>query len=395
MLEGLDLIDWKSLRHSYGSAENTPNYLRNLLSPEPEKRNAAYEHLYGAVNHQGHISDSTAAVVPFLIELLESESTPERSRLLNVLRSFVESCNEHLYMLVDFYETGASLGHLRDEMDTYNNVAQGLNLFLSLLSSSDKEVRKSAVELLGLLPDQHKKTLEPLWTKLSQEKDDDILASMLSSFGMIALQVDVHNYYETLKTWIEKHKNYQVRLRAAMALIDLLSRNHRVYNWYNNVPNVAIETIVDALVHPVMYGLGIMMLEGEFTYYLKRLGTERMADALKVRTLNVRVAHFIAREMMDSAFEGRNNSHRHAIWRKWDDYELRGDFIIYQFQGKYDFPENNRLYQPNKNLSREQKFTLQQIVNCKTFWRMKTNLFSFFYGLPDDREELRRLAEET
>ena len=38
MLEKLDNIDWKSLRHAYGAATDTPENIRNLASEDKDVR---------------------------------------------------------------------------------------------------------------------------------------------------------------------------------------------------------------------------------------------------------------------------------------------------------------------------------------------------------------------
>ncbi len=39
------------------------------------------------------------------------------------------------------------------------------------------------------------------------------------------------------------------------------------------------------------------------------------------------------------------------------------------------------------------KQVLQAIIDTETVWKIPTNLFSFFYGLPDSPKELRALLE--
>jgi len=50
-------------------------------------------------------------------------------------------------------------------------------------------------------------------------------------------------------------------------------------------------------------------------------------------------------------------------------------------------------YHVGRKLNNEQRLALEAIVDCEPFWEIPTNLFSFFYGLPDEREALRKLLE--
>ena len=83
MLEGLDSIRWAELEHAYGSAEDVPGLLRELLDRDPAVRSKTIWTLYGNVFHQGTRYPATAYVVPFLIELCESPETPARGDLLD------------------------------------------------------------------------------------------------------------------------------------------------------------------------------------------------------------------------------------------------------------------------------------------------------------------------
>lgn len=54
-----------------------------------------------------------------------------------------------------------------------------------------------------------------------------------------------------------------------------------------------------------------------------------------------------------------------------------------------------RKYRPGVPLKEEQRDILQAIVDCDPFWEISTNLFSFYYGLPDEREALRELVQQS
>jgi len=51
IFDGLDAIDWANLNHAYGSARNTPQELRNLMSPEAEIRDHALQQFAMSVFH--------------------------------------------------------------------------------------------------------------------------------------------------------------------------------------------------------------------------------------------------------------------------------------------------------------------------------------------------------
>ncbi|HEY4388156.1 MAG TPA: hypothetical protein VGN34_27220, partial [Ktedonobacteraceae bacterium] len=74
MLETLDSVPWSKLEHGYGEASNVPNFIRRLASPEQEVYEEALCRLWSTVHVMDVIYSSTAYVVPFICELLE---TPE------------------------------------------------------------------------------------------------------------------------------------------------------------------------------------------------------------------------------------------------------------------------------------------------------------------------------
>ena len=68
MFDGLDDIDWASLKHAYGSAADVPAMIRQLAS---EDRGDALHAAYGNIFHQGTRYQATPVAIPFLIEIAE------------------------------------------------------------------------------------------------------------------------------------------------------------------------------------------------------------------------------------------------------------------------------------------------------------------------------------
>ncbi len=49
---GIDEVDWASMEHAYGPADDVPGLLRGLASADPAERERALDGMYGAVHHQ-------------------------------------------------------------------------------------------------------------------------------------------------------------------------------------------------------------------------------------------------------------------------------------------------------------------------------------------------------
>jgi HEAT repeat protein len=48
-LSDLDNVDWSSLQHAYGSAEDVPALIRSLVSSDPEVRKQAIYDAFGSI----------------------------------------------------------------------------------------------------------------------------------------------------------------------------------------------------------------------------------------------------------------------------------------------------------------------------------------------------------
>jgi hypothetical protein len=82
-------VPWRQLHHARGVAADVPDRLRMLRSPNATTRDGALSWLSGAVFHQGSRWPVSAAVVPFLVALVDDPDTPERESLVSLLRGVV------------------------------------------------------------------------------------------------------------------------------------------------------------------------------------------------------------------------------------------------------------------------------------------------------------------
>jgi hypothetical protein len=81
----LDSIDWASLTHAYGSAEDVPGLIGDPRSSDAEVRKAAMDELYSNIYHQGTRYEARAYAVPFLLELMADPTTPARHEIIQLL----------------------------------------------------------------------------------------------------------------------------------------------------------------------------------------------------------------------------------------------------------------------------------------------------------------------
>ncbi|MEV4139950.1 hypothetical protein AB0J72_48295 [Dactylosporangium sp. NPDC049742] len=141
MLSGLHDVDWASMHHAYGSAEEVPSLLEALRSPNAEVRGQALSDFYNKVHHQGDVYRSTTASLPFLLDLVSDPAAPDRHEIVALLVSIGEVAVERCEIDdVDADFVGAA-AFLREHAEA----------FVELAGDAACLVRQAAIPGLGLL----------------------------------------------------------------------------------------------------------------------------------------------------------------------------------------------------------------------------------------------------
>ncbi|MDT9701339.1 HEAT repeat domain-containing protein [Streptomyces sp. P17] len=168
MFTGIDEVDWASMRHAYGSAEDVPALLRGLASTDPAEREIALDGLYGAVHHQGDVYDSTLACVPFLFALASCPELADRGAVVELL---------------------VSIG---GEGDGPSALRAGAEVFVQLAADPDPGVRRTAAGALVRFLDQPARVLDLLRERIAVERDDRVLLALTESLGLFARRKPAH-----------------------------------------------------------------------------------------------------------------------------------------------------------------------------------------------------------
>ncbi|MFD7445352.1 HEAT repeat domain-containing protein [Streptomyces sp. NPDC059909] len=185
MFTGIDEVDWASLGHAYGPADDVPGLLRGLASPDPVEREAALDAMYAAVHHQGDVYDSTLACIPFLLELVASPEVQDRGAVLELLTSIggIEldgddepDPDEEEFEEAANYAMAAAA------------VAAGADVFVGLLSDDDPGVRLAAPCALAMLHGEPARVLALLRDRLEAEPDTEVRLALVEAVGRIALR---------------------------------------------------------------------------------------------------------------------------------------------------------------------------------------------------------------
>ncbi len=85
MLDRLDDVDWASLGHAYGSADDVPGLIRALREPDEPTFVRALGTLYSNIFHQGTRYEASAHAVAFLLELAEDPAIVDRSAIVRLV----------------------------------------------------------------------------------------------------------------------------------------------------------------------------------------------------------------------------------------------------------------------------------------------------------------------
>jgi hypothetical protein len=184
MLAGLDDIDWHSLRHAYGPADDVSGQLRSLLSSDPEEREKAVCELFSNIWHQGTIYEATIFAVPFLIELLASPGTPDKQSIACLLASIatgtgnLRQLSESQWKSI-FAKQGKDFEtERRRDADitrrVHEAVRAALPLLVPFLSDPAPDLRICIPPALAEFPDNKETNLPVLEQAFTTEQDADV-----------------------------------------------------------------------------------------------------------------------------------------------------------------------------------------------------------------------------
>ncbi|RAL24198.1 HEAT repeat domain-containing protein [Thermoflavimicrobium daqui] len=238
MLETLDQIEWKSLGHAYGPAEDVPDLIRDLTSLDEKVRRTAWSSLYSNIYHQGTICEAAARAVPFLLELLEYESVPDRHQILIYLVHLANGTSyfEEFDLDEEFYE-GVKFNRDNDWVkETHLAVRKGIPVYTQLLNHPNAKIRNAAAYVLGEIGEQTEEVRSQLRSLLQTEKDEVVKASILLSLGDLR---DKHPQTITLMNQFIQTNYSLLGITSALAILRLDPGHLK-----------AIQLLVDTLKNP-------------------------------------------------------------------------------------------------------------------------------------------------
>ena len=183
-MNNVDGVPWARLHHAYGTAEDVPDLLRALRSPDADTRQQAHYRLRGNIYHQGTRWEASSHAIGFLVALADDPATPERDLVVRLVRlvglgdvrdedlpfdadaAFAEAedaTDEDVVRLVDaLYDEDKDLDEVPMEIqvavdarwrrDCYRAAAEHVATYRAWLADGDAEVGAHAAELLAWFP---------------------------------------------------------------------------------------------------------------------------------------------------------------------------------------------------------------------------------------------------
>ncbi|MFF2325386.1 MULTISPECIES: HEAT repeat domain-containing protein [unclassified Streptomyces] len=185
MFAGIDEVDWASMEHAYGPADDVPTMLWGLASADPAQREAALDGMYGAVHHQGDVYACTLASIPFLFELVVDPGIQDRGSIVELLTSIggidldgddEDEIDEEEFEGAANYAMAATA------------VTAGAGVFCELMADEDPGVRLSAPLALATLHGHPVRVLALLRERLPVEPSEEVRLALVEAAGRVALR---------------------------------------------------------------------------------------------------------------------------------------------------------------------------------------------------------------
>ncbi len=242
----LHTIDWASLDHSYGSADDIPDAIEALTAGNWRVRQKACSYLSNSLNHQGvQRWEATARAIPFLIELVTQADMPDRPSILELLTEFAVGSPQGVYMVTGFNldenygPTGsreygmnvfydqkgspADLAYGKLMREIYGEVLKGLPIYLNFLHDGDKAMRVYAAFMLGWLPTAAAQTVPAMLAQFRRERSPLARGSLALAMAYASLRdAALHGLFRAdFEAALLKAKDEVERYALAVSLVHL------------------------------------------------------------------------------------------------------------------------------------------------------------------------------
>ncbi len=175
MWAGWDAVDWAGLEHNYGSAEDVPGLLGRCAGPDRDDAYEASSELLNVLFHQGGwICSAASAALPFVLRLAATPQVPSRCAMLELVASLA-----------------AEAGRVEDRLLDPAWVPaweRALPEVLRLLDAPEPEIRRAAVDVLGVCGSPGELVLPGLLRSWEAEADPATRLDLVLALGRAVLR---------------------------------------------------------------------------------------------------------------------------------------------------------------------------------------------------------------
>jgi hypothetical protein len=404
----LDQVEWAKLDHAFGKATNVGALIKTIAFGDEEEARRACTDLDDELVHQASVYPSTYEAIPFLIEAVaETRAASVRGRMLALLGEIVSSCL-HWMELEDSADDDLEYRGERWSPDPWiERIWPGSELFARFLRDDDDfRVRTLAAFLLGLLlgrgphlpaagpSGRYASAVAALASHLqSPEKDELVRSSVVFALGR-ASSHDPSLMELVRKAGVEPSSGEPTRVAAALAVMQI--DNGRYANLQE--ADRLIDTMCRAAETDALYQVPLVdgiwgcspWIRGRLRFTLSRAlcdwsagDRERMERVLPALLAGVRLTSgYVASDDLGPVFQ----------WLWPDRMPEFSDGTNGGF--KYVGPPPVT----PKELTTVARRVVQACYDNPAIWEPpvgNTTLAFRHVGLPDTRDGLRRLLDET
>ena len=262
MLEGLDQIDWHTLSHAYGEADDVPIWIRELGTLDENSESDALGQLFMSLSHQGTVYSASAIATPFLLELLTIDAVICKASILLLLASFAHGNAYHRQHLSFYSEERKQDVAFQQELTeqimwverTHRAAHQGMEIYQNMLSHVDPDVRMNAAYTMAQFREDATTSVPLLRSLLLRERDQSVVASMMLSLATLdePTEENLSLFKKMLTKDAADEQHALVRFAASIALTWIAKQE---------TPQEAIDKLVDVLTQPKSTSLFDMYVE--------------------------------------------------------------------------------------------------------------------------------------
>lgn len=168
MLSDLNKVKWPEIRNASGTSEHIPEAIKLLASSQEKEREEGYWQLDNYVVLQGDLFPAAFYIIPFLIEILQTDRGCSNTQVYNLLFEIANGCSSSTTL----YEVNGKDMPLDAACRT--RLADSSGLFIQHLKDENSSYKDGALDLLFSLNDIIDNLSAELMQVLHKETDTDI-----------------------------------------------------------------------------------------------------------------------------------------------------------------------------------------------------------------------------